>query len=317
MILGVSSCLLGNMCRYDGHGAKDEFVFDSLKEYFELLPYCPENSIWSAPRDAIRQVLINDEIKIFTSTKEPKDVTLMLEEACEKMALKATQDDLCGFVLKSASPSCGMERVKVYKPENAPSVKNGVGIFAKKLKEKLPNLPIEEEGRLNDPWLRENFLMQVYSYVDLKNLLKNNKKISTLIEFHTSYKYLIYSKSQNSYKILGKIVANSEKKEIEELYKEYETEFLKAINTKSTLNKTYNILLHIFGYFKKHITKEEKADILESMYDFKNRIIPLISVIKIFNIYINRFNISYLKTQKFLNPYPLKLALRSDLKAYK
>ena len=317
MNLGVSSCLLGNMCRYDGHGAKDDFVFNSLKEYFNILPYCPENSIWSAPRDAIRQVSIDSEVKIFTSTKNPIDVTTILEEACEKMALKACSDDLCGFVLKSASPSCGMERVKVYQPLNAPSIKNGVGIFARKLKEKMPNLPIEEEGRLNDAWLRENFLMQVYAYSDLKNFLKKEKRISNLVEFHTSYKYLIYSKSQNSYKLLGKIVANSEKKDIGELYKDYENEFLKAIATKSTLNKTYNILLHIFGYFKKHITKEEKVDILESMYDFKNRVIPLISVIKIFNIYINRFDIVYLKNQKFLNPYPSKLALRSDLKAYK
>lgn len=317
MNLGVSSCLLGNMCRYDGHGAKDDFVSTNLKEYFNILPYCPENSIWNAPRDAIRQVSIDGEVKIFTSTKNPIDVTTILEEACEKMVLKACSDDLCGFVLKSASPSCGMERVKVYQPLNAPSVKNGVGVFAKKLKEKMPNLPIEEEGRLNDAWLRENFLMQVYAYSDLKNLLKKEKKISNLVEFHTSYKYLIYSKSQNSYKLLGKIVANSEKKDIEELYKDYENEFLKAIATKSTLNKTYNILLHIFGYFKKHITKEEKVDILESMYDFKNRVIPLISVIKIFNIYINRFDIVYLKNQKFLNPYPSKLALRSDLKAYK
>lgn len=317
MVLGVSSCLLGNMCRYDGHGAKDSFVFDNLKKYFDLLPYCPENSIWKAPREAVRQVSIDGEIKIFTSTKDPKDVTTILDEACEKMASKALLDDLCGFVLKSASPSCGMERVKVYQPLNAPSIKNGVGLFAKKLKEKMPNLPMEEEGRLTDAWLRENFLMQVYSYGDLKELLKKEKKISTLVEFHTSYKYLIFSKSQNSYKALGKIVANSEKKDIEEIYKEYEEEFLKAIATKSTLNKTYNILLHIFGYFKKHITKEEKADILESLYDFKSRVIPLISVIKIFNLYINRFNIAYLRTQKFLNPYPAKLALRSDLKAYK
>ncbi|WP_418185447.1 YbgA family protein [Aliarcobacter vitoriensis] len=317
MILGVSSCLLGNMCRYDGHGAKDDFVFTHLKNYFELLPYCPENSIWKAPRDAIRQVLIDDKIKIVTSTKEQKDVTNILEEACKNMVLKAQKDDLCGFILKSSSPSCGMDRVKVYKPFNAPSVKNGVGVFAKKLKEKMPYLPIEEEGRLNDAWLRENFLMQVYSYGDLKDFFKLEKKISNLVDFHTSYKYLIYSKSQNSYKILGNLVANQQNQNIEELYFEYEKEFLKAIAIKSTLNKTFNILLHIFGYFKKHITKEEKADILESLFDFKNRVIPLISVIKIFNIYINKFDIAYLKNQKFLNPYPSKLALRSDLGAFK
>src|SRR5574344_1658414 len=305
------------MCRYDGHGAKDDFVSTSLKEHFSFLSYCPENAIWNSPRVAVRQVLVDDKVKIFTSTKEPIDVSDALEDICEMMANKALNDNLSGFILKSSSPSCGMERVKVYQPLNAPSIKNGIGVFARKLKEKMPHLPMEEEGRLNDAWLKENFLMQVYSYNDLKKMLKNEKKLSNLIEFHTSYKYLIYSKSQNSYKILGKIVANSEKKDIEELYKDYDAEFLKAIATKSTLNKAYNILLHIFGYFKKHITKDEKVDILESMYDFKNRVIPLISVIKIFNIYINRFDITYLKNQKFLNPYPSKLALRSDLKSFK
>lgn len=317
MILGVSSCLLGNMCRYDGHGAKDDFVSTSLKEHFSFLSYCPENAIWNSPRVAVRQVLVDDKVKIFTSTKEPIDVSDALEDICEMMANKALNDNLSGFILKSSSPSCGMERVKVYQPLNAPSIKNGIGVFARKLKEKMPHLPMEEEGRLNDAWLKENFLMQVYSYNDLKNLLKNEKKLSNLVDFHTSYKYLIYSKSQNSYKVLGKIVANQEKKEIETIYKEYEDEFLKAIAIKSTINKTYNILLHIFGYFKKHLGKEEKADILNTINEFKSKTIPLISIINIFNIYTKKFDIKYLKTQKFLNPYPSSLALRSDLKAFK
>ena len=318
MKLGVSACLLGTACRYDGVGATDKFIVDILQKYFQTVPYCPETIIWGSPREAIRQTLSETgELKIVTSTKNPKDVTLELENISLECADKIQNDDLCGFILKSSSPTCGLERVKVYKPFNAPSVKNGVGVFAKKIKEKYPYLPVEEEGRLIDPWLRENFLMQIFAYQDLHNFLKSNPSFNDLVIFHTSYKYLIYSKAQKSYTTLGRIVANQEKKQLDEILQEYKEEFLKAINLKGSVSKTYNVLLHMFGYFKKLITKEEKEEILQSLQEFKDRIIPLIAVMKIINLYVKRFDVQYLKVQKFLNPYPRELALRSEIKAYK
>ena len=318
MKLGVSACLLGTACRYDGVGATDKFIVDILQKYFQTVPYCPETIIWGSPREAIRQTLSETgELKIVTSTKNPKDVTLELENISLECADKIQNDDLCGFILKSSSPTCGLERVKVYKPFNAPSVKNGVGVFAKKIKEKYPYLPVEEEGRLIDPWLRENFLMQIFAYQDLHNFLKSNPTFNDLVIFHTSYKYLIYSKAQKSYTTLGRIVANKEKKQLNEILLEYKEEFLKAISLKGNVNKTYNVLLHMFGYFKKLITKEEKEEILQSLQEFKDRIIPLIAVMKIINLYVKRFDVQYLKVQKFLNPYPRELALRSEIKAYK
>ena len=186
------------------------------------------------------------------------------------------------------------------------------------LKEFYPYLPLEEEGRLNDAWLKENFLMQIFAYRDLHELLKKEDiEFNDLVEFHTSYKYLIYAKSQEFYKELGHIVANHEKKPLEEILAEYKQSFLKAISEKSTINKTFNVLLHIFGYFKKHISKEEKELLLVSMDEYKDGIIPLITIVKMFKIYISRYDIEYLKKQKFLNPYPAELALRSDLKANK
>jgi uncharacterized protein YbgA (DUF1722 family) len=128
---------------------------------------------------------------------------------------------------------------------------------------------------------------------------------------------LIYAKSQKSYTTLGRIVANQEKKQLDEILQEYKEEFLKAINLKGSVSKTYNVLLHMFGYFKKLITKEEKEEILQALQEFKDRIIPLIAVMKIINLYVKRFDVEYLKVQKFLNPYPKELALRSDIKAYK
>lgn len=190
-------------------------------------------------------------------------------------------------------------------------------MFAAQLLKMYPYLPIEEDGRLNDPWLKENFIMQVFAYGDLMNFIKNDPNHKKLVEFHTSYKYLIYAKSQSSYKELGNIVANHDKKDFNTLLDEYKNGFLKGIAIKGTINKTYNVLLHIFGYFKKDITSGEKEVILSSLEEYKNGIIPLIAVIKILNIYVKRFDVEYLKTQKFLNPYPHELALRSDLKAYK
>lgn len=317
MKLGVSACLIGNACRYDGVGASDDFVINTLSKYFEFVPYCPEVIIFGSPRDAIRQVEENNQLKVVTSTKNPIDVTQKLMDISIQCADKIKNDDLCGFILKSKSPTCGLERVKVYKDKNAPSEKKGVGLFAQQIKDKYPYLALEEEGRLQDAWLRENFLMQIFAYSDLQSFLNSNPSYFDLVQFHTSYKYLIYSKSQSAYKSLGNVVANHDKKSLDEVIDEYRMEFLKAINLKGNINKTYNVLLHIFGYFKKLITKEEKEEILLSLEEYKQKIIPLIAVIKLINIYVKRFDVKYLKVQKFLNPYPSELSLRSDIKAYK
>lgn len=316
MKIGVSSCLLGNKCRYDGSGSKDGFVVDGISNYFEIIGYCPEEPVFGTPRDTIRLVEVDNDIRVHIG-KNGEDVTDVLKNSSCQFAQKAKNDDLCGFILKSKSPTCGMERVKVYQPKNAPSQKKGVGLFAKELRKLYPYLPIEEEGRLNDPWLRENFLMQVFAYNDLKTFLKDAASFKELVEFHTSYKYLIFAKSQKAYKKLGGIVANHGKLALDKVLEEYESEFLKAISEKNSIKKTYNVLLHIIGYFKKLITKEEKEHLISACDEYKEGIIPLIAVTKLINLYIKRFDQKYLHGQKFLHPYPKELSLRSDIKAFK
>jgi uncharacterized protein YbgA (DUF1722 family)/uncharacterized protein YbbK (DUF523 family) len=316
MKLGISTCLLGEQCRYDGSGCKDQFITQTLSGYFEFVPYCPESIAFGTPRESMRLVEIDQKVKVFTNNTK-KDVTLKLQDISQTLANKVGDDDLCGFILKSKSPSCGMERVKVYQPTNAPSEKKGVGLFAKELQKLYPYLPMEEEGRLNDPWLRENFLMQVFSYHNFQDFLKNKPQPKDLVEFHTSYKYLIYSKSHDSYKELGSIVANHEKKPFEMVLKNYQEAFFKAISEKSSIKKTYNVLLHIVGYFKKLISSEEKEHILGACEEYKKEIIPLIAVIKLLNLYVKKFDQEYLKQQKFLQPYPAELGLRSEIKANK
>lgn len=316
MKLGISTCLLGQNCRYDGSGCKDQFIVDTLSKYFTYISYCPESVIFGTPRESIRLVEDDQRIKVITN-KSKKDVTTDLRDISQTLANKIVDDELCGFIFKSKSPTCGMERVKVYQPINAPSEKKGIGIFANEIKKLYPHLPMEEEGRLNDPWLRENFLMQVFAYEDFQNFVKNEPNIKKLVEFHTGYKYLIYAKSHQAYKELGQIVANHEKHPFEKVLSLYETSFLQAIDKKGSISKTYNVLLHIFGYFKKLLSKEEKEHILNACEEYKKGIIPLIAVIKLLNLYVKKFNEEYLKKQKFLNPYPAELALRSDLGAFK
>jgi uncharacterized protein YbgA (DUF1722 family)/uncharacterized protein YbbK (DUF523 family) len=316
MRLGVSSCLLGNHCRYDGLGSKYDFITDQLSEYFELVPYCPEVEVFGAPRETIRLISSDGEIDAINN-KSKESVKDKLSDISNTIVDDIAKESLCGFILKSKSPTCGMERVKVYDSDTNYSEKSGVGIFAQKLMQRYPYLPVEEEGRLNDAWLRENFLMQVICYSDLYDFLGSVSTYKELVDYHTTYKYLIYAKSQDAYKSLGNIVANHEKRELSDVLSLYEVEFLKAISIKSSINKTYNVLLHIFGYFKKHMSKDEKAYLLETLEEFKAKVIPLIAVIKILKIYIDRFDIEYLKRQKFLQPYPKQMALRSRVEALK
>ncbi len=317
MKIGVSSCLLGNMCRYDGATSTDRFVVDILKNYFEIVAYCPEEDVFGTPRESISLRDIDGQTRVITNFTKI-DVTDRLKSSSSNIIKKmANEEELCGFILKAKSPSCGMERVKLYVGQNNICEKKAVGVFASDIKIHFPLLPLEEDGRLNDPWLKENFLMQVFSYSDLFKFLKSDPKHKELVEFHTSYKYLIYAKSHKSYKELGAIVANHNKKDINEVLEEYKIGFLNAIAIKSSIKKTYNVLLHIFGYFKKDITKKEKEFIIDACDEYKNGIIPLVAVTKILNLYVIRFDEKYLKTQKFLNPYPKEFALRSDTKASK
>ena len=276
MKLGISSCLLGTMCRYDGGHAEDRFVVDKLSVYFEFIPFCPEEMIFTTPRETIRLIKKEETLRVKTSNTD-FDVTSKVINISEKLVNQIKKDELCGFIFKSKSPTCGMERVKVYDEDRKGHIENtGVGIFAGKIKEKFPLLPMEEEGRLCDPWLKENFLMQIFSYKNIFEFLKLKVSFKDLISFHTSYKYLIYAKSHNAYKFLGNIVANHDKKDLPVVLDEYKSYFLKTISKKGTISNTYNVLLHMFGYFKKLITREEKVEILETIDEFKQEIIPLI-----------------------------------------
>jgi uncharacterized protein YbgA (DUF1722 family)/uncharacterized protein YbbK (DUF523 family) len=317
MKLGISSCLMGQMCRYNGGHSRDSYIMDQLSNYFDFVPYCPEAVIFGTPRDAIQLAETPTGERKVLKVHNQHDVTKEVEEIASLEAKRVKEEGVCGFIFKSKSPSCGIERVKVYQEGTSFNEKKGRGLFAEAVMEQMPYLPIEEEGRLHDAWLRENFLMQVFAYANWHAFKATHPSMGELVAFHTTYKYLLYAKSQAYYKALGSIVANHEHHPLERVIEAYEEQFLRAIALKGSRNKTYNVLLHIFGYFSKQITTKEREELLLSLDDYKEGIVPLITIITVFNLMIRRFDIDYLAQQKFLSPYPSSLALRSDVEAFK
>lgn len=314
--LGVSECLLGVECRYDGGHKRDRFITDKLLKYFEFIPICPENSILGTPRESMRLVLKDEKIEAI-GNKTQENYTPVLKKFSNLAIDRLKDEEICGYILKAKSPSCGLNRVKVYLENSMPSTQTSSGVFAKELQESFQTLPIEDEGRLNDSWLRENFIMQVFAYSDLQKLQKEGKKIGDIVKFHSNYKFLLMSKSVDKYYKIGRVVGNHNKLNFNELLSSYSRLFLEIIAEKSTIKKSLNVLHHMFGFFSKELTQAEKVEVLNSFDEFKDRVVPLIVPIKIVRLYIQKYNITYLKSQKYLQPYPYELSLRSDIDSLK
>jgi len=308
--IAVSACLLGEQIRYDKTGQRDRFITDKLGKYASFIPFCPEHLAFGTPRETIRIVLENEQKKVINVFSKA-DVTKAMSRAMTHELAKIKKEELCGIILKSKSPSCGLGSTKYYFKEMSEGKKDG--LFAALCKEHFVDFPIEEEARLLDPWLRENFVMQLFAYHDATRLQKHIKTMNELVAFHTAYKFLLQSKHEGNYRLLGKIVANHEKKSLSELTQEYITLFKKTIAHKSTIAKTVNVLQHMVGFFKKELTSVEKQALHMQIEEFRDEIVPLIAVMNTIEFLAKKYDIHYLLTQKFLNPYPKDLALRSTI----
>ncbi|AHJ12630.1 YbgA family protein [Sulfurospirillum multivorans] len=306
--IAVSACLLGEPIRYDKTGQRDRFITDKLGKYASFVPFCPEHLAFGTPRETIRIVLENERKKVITVFSK-NDVTEAMNEAVEHELHKIQNEEICGIILKSKSPSCGLGSTKYYNGAMSEGKKDG--LFALTCKEHFVDFPIEEEARLIDPWLRENFVMQLFAYEDAVQLQKNIQTMQELVSFHTAYKFLLQSKHEGNYRLLGKIVANHEKNSLQEITQMYLALFKKTIAYKDSIGKTVNVLQHMVGFFKKELTSSEKAELHMQIEEFRDEIIPLIAVMSTIEFLAKKYNTTYLLGQKFLNPYPKDLSLRS------
>ncbi len=260
--LGISSCLMGNNVRYNGGHQLDKFITRTLGNYVEFVPVCPEVECGlGVPRETLRLVGSADNPRLITSRSKIDHTEKMQKWAAQKIQ-ELEKEDLQGFIFKSKSPSSGMERVKIYHADKSGLTGSGPGIFAKMFMNHFPLLPVEEDGRLHDIFLRENFVERIFVYKRWRDLVGKKITRGALVEFHTDHKLLIMAHSIAHYRTLGRIVAQAKQYKPAHLIANYESTLMKALRLKTTVKKNTNVLQHIMGYFKKVLTKDEKKSFL-------------------------------------------------------
>ncbi|HMS82997.1 MAG TPA: DUF523 and DUF1722 domain-containing protein [Nitrospira sp.] len=310
--LGISRCLLGDEIRFDGGHKQDRFLTDVLGCYVEWVSVCPEvEAGLGVPREAMRLVGNPRHPRLMTVTSKD-DHTLAMETTIEERLDSLGKLNLSGFVFKRGSPSCGLERVRVYTAQGMPS-HSASGIFAKAFRNEFPLIPVEEEGRLCDPSLRENFIERVFCYRRLQDLLQNGLNRQELIRFHTIHKYLLLSHSPQQYKTLGQLVAQAECYRPKDLTVKYADLFMKTLAVRATVSKHVNVLQHIVGHFKKRMDSREKAELLGVISDYHRGLTPLIVPLTLMKHYVHVFDLSYIRDQVYLNPHPKELMLRNHV----
>lgn len=322
--VGISSCLLGNKVRFDGGHKHDPYITGTLGQYMDFVPVCPEVECgMPVPREALR--LVGDPARPrLVTVKGYEDWTERMRAFALRRVEQLAAERLDGFIFKRASPSSGMERVKVYAdhdpreiPEGTgrvnlgPPQEKGVGIFARVFMERFPLLPTEEEGRLNDPRLRENFIERLFVMRRWRAVAEAGLTRRTLVDFHTRHKLLLMSHSVEHYRALGRLVAHAASHDPADLARDYLTGLMDGLHLPTTTAKHANVLQHCMGYFKKVLTPDEKLEILEIIQRYRKLQVPLVVPVTLLNHYVRKYGEPYLAGQFYLNPHPVELKLRN------
>ena len=307
--LGISACLLGEKVRYDGGHKQDRFLNDTLGRYVDLVPVCPEVECGlGVPREAMRLTGAPEAPRLLT-IRTRKDLTEQMLGWARKRVEELAQENLSGFIFKSRSPSSGMARVKVYDAQGVPA-KRGAGLFAAAFMARFPLLPVEDEGRLHDPRIRENFVARVFTLGRWQEMLAKKWTLADFINFHTRHKLLLLAHSPGHYRLMGKLVARAKEIPPRELTARYQEMLLEALKLQATPKKQANVLQHILGYFKKALSADEKQELLELIDAFRQDELPLLGPLTLINHYVRKYGQPYLQEQYYLHPHPLELQLR-------
>ncbi len=310
--LGVSACLLGERVRYDGQHKHDRFITDTLGRFVEYVPVCPEVECGlPVPREAMRLVGSLENPRLMTQ-RSGIDLTEQMQSWVNKRVKELEKEKLCGFIFKAKSPSSGMERVKVYNGRGG-LTGFGSGMFARAFMAHFPLLPVEEEGRLHDPLLRENFIERIFTLQRYRAAITPRISMAALTGFHAYHKYLLMSHSQEAVRQMGRMLANAKRDGValKALAANYEEALLTTLKLIATPRKHVNVLQHMAGYLKEELAADEKKELAELLAEFKQGLIPLIVPVTIINHYVRKYQPDYLKDQVYLQPHPLELQLRN------
>jgi len=310
--IGISSCLLGEKVRFDGGHKRDSFLTETFGPLVEWVPVCPEVECgFGTPRESMRLVRREDGVRLLT-TKSGVDLTERMTTYSAERTARLAQDHLCGYVLKKDSPSCGLERVKVYTPDGNPS-RAGRGIFATHLTARFPHLPVEEEGRLSDPRLRDNFVERVFAYWRLQALFGGRWDRGAVVRFHTAHKLIVMAHVPEAYQRLGRLVAGAKAMSRIDLERRYTELFMTALTTIATPRRHTNVLQHMAGYFKTLLDKASRLELGQTIDEYRRGLVPLVVPITLFRHYVRLHRVSYLAGQLYLDPHPRELMLRNHV----
>ena len=308
MRIGISSCLLGDRVRYDGQHKLDRFLVETLGKYIDYVPVCPEVECGlPVPRPAMRLVGNTNSPRLMTRDTG-EDMTDRMQAWIPGKLEELEKADLCGFIFKSKSPSSGMEKVKVYNGRGGLSGR-APGMFAKSFMAHFPLLPVEDDGRLHDPDLRENFVERIFTLYRYREAVRQ-KRTARLVKFQAENKLLLMSHGPALTTEMGRLVANTSKRDAG-VYQSYEELLLRAMRLPATPPKHVNVLQHAMGYLKKQLSAEEKRELLDIISSFRRQEIPLIVPVTLLNHYVRKYQITYLAQQTYLNPHPQELKLRN------
>ena len=310
--IGVSACLLGEQVRFDGGHKQDAYINGTLSHYFQFVPVCPEVAIGlGTPREPIRLVGDPANPRAIGVRSPQLDVTEKLQAYGRRMGRELL--DLSGYILKRASPSCGMERVKVYQPNGVPIGKSANGIYARVFMEMHPLLPVEEEGRLGDPLLRENFIQRIFVYHRWQALVASDLTPAKLVRFHARHKLILMAHSQTAAKKLGQLVARAGAEPMGDLAPIYIDALMRALKRRAGRKQHANVLMHLMGFLKRVLDTGDKAELVETVDAYRLGHVPLIVPITLLQHHFRRHPEPYVQEQHYLEPHPKELMLRNLL----
>ncbi|KPC20658.1 hypothetical protein ALP33_05564 [Pseudomonas amygdali pv. lachrymans] len=310
--LGISACLMGAEVRFNGGHKESHLCTRALSKYFDFVQACPEVAIgMGIPREPIRLVGDAENPKALGTLNRELDVT----EALANYGIQMAEElgDICGYIFMQKSPSCGLERVKVYRENGAPVDGGGRGIYAQAFCERHPNLPVEEDGRLNDAVLRENFVTRVFAYAAWQQLLKDGVTRRALTEFHSRYKYQLMANDPVQYKALGKMLGSMGRTDPNEIAPLYFSELMAALKKCATRRTHTNVLQHLCGYLKQTISAEDKQEIQEVISQYHQGIVPLIVPLTLLKHHFRQHPDPYVALQVYMQPHPENLSLRNAI----
>ena len=306
--IGVSACLAKKAVRFDGSFIANAFVNNECKQFFDIHTVCPEVEIgMSVPRPVIQLRNFDGEVRLVFSKNPETDLTnKMLSYAEQKFK---TLPQLDGYIFKKDSPSCGVFKVAVKDDKSGMRKRDGIGIFARAFKEKYPNVPVEDEGRLNDTGLRENFLERVYAHYRWRMIAQSQNPLRAFRDFHKNYKLILMAKNNVAYRKLGRLASSVKQDNFADVSEQYFSLFMQTMEKVPTQGHHINVMMHILGYLKNHLKKHEKAELLNWFETYRENRVPRITPISLLRHHFTNHENEYMAEQYYLSPFPEKLML--------